>query len=338
MMDVCNDFGLAVDVSKVGSDPMQFKTSATLYDLAANISKEVLDTTNSILRDSLASIQAIQMLMTQFSAAIGGNVPLYGLAFANGSLSPSASQSRSAPNFNFSDGNNHNFNSGGHIFPNAFGSSVRSSINSSLDHNRYDGLLSSSSSSSASLPTSTARQKQMLDFTADVADIFLGDSSGGRRRSGSAPATSPTAGTASSPSASTTGRIGVALDGSSEESVTTMGARRIGPLTGKLTDSLLECLGQVKSMESALFIASTRVAEAMDAAAAVNLEMEDIITRTRTVAMLTSCHSPSYCGWVRRSAGYSRADKSLSGRCWAVLVQGNLVFMQQPYSTSVSMV
>ena len=76
-------------------------------------------------------------------------------------------------------------------------------------------------------------------------------------------------------------------------------------------------------------------------------ELQAVATKLRQAALVTTSMTPRFCGWIRRSSGFmskpprfgSRATARAEGgntswgvRSWAVLVQGNLLFMTQPYA------
>jgi hypothetical protein len=64
--------------------------------------------------------------------------------------------------------------------------------------------------------------------------------------------------------------------------------------------------------------------------------LDHCVDKLEHFAILTSDLTPSYCGWLRKSHGFSRSDRSVHGpRYWCLLVRETLYFMNQPYAKKV---
>lgn len=64
--------------------------------------------------------------------------------------------------------------------------------------------------------------------------------------------------------------------------------------------------------------------------------LDNCVDKLEHFAILTSDLTPNYCGWIRKSQGFSRSDRSVHGpRYWCLIVRETLYFMNQPYAKKV---
>lgn len=109
-----------------------------------------------------------------------------------------------------------------------------------------------------------------------------------------------------------------------------------GVLANNLSHAILNSYMQVKNVERLLTTSSQDISISLSGIRSVCNELISMIDTVKRCAIVTSCQMPKHCGWIRRSSGFSKPDKTMgTSRCWATLIDGTIYFMMHPYSKIV---
>jgi len=109
-----------------------------------------------------------------------------------------------------------------------------------------------------------------------------------------------------------------------------------GVLANNLSHAILNSYMQVKNVERLLTTSSQDVSISLSGIRSVCNELVDVIDTVKRCAIVTSSQMPRHCGWIRRSSGFSKPDKTMgTSRCWATLIDSSVYFMMHPYSKIV---
>lgn len=306
--ELCHPFGIAVDFSRTGLDPVQMKTNVTVYDVVSILSKKNADVAIAMIQECQTEIQIISDLLANFFDTVNGSTPEFNCSAA---FAASQYSSQSPPPS---------------LSPPPLGSMAsprrKAELNVSqrklagtLDIARlliYDGRaeLNTSTLTSRSIPPDTPQSK------GDPASISK----------------------KSSP-ISNSGSPGAKSDRSEATFSPPLVSQNLTDLAAGLANTMVEGYGALKQIENEMMCASSNVSLALDNALQACIEVDELVERVRVMAVIAAGQTPSYCGWVRRSSAFSKAvDKSTTGsiRSWGVLIQNVLYFMAQPYSCAVS--
>lgn len=64
--------------------------------------------------------------------------------------------------------------------------------------------------------------------------------------------------------------------------------------------------------------------------------LDNSLDKLQHLTILSSNQTPSYCGWMKKSSGFSKSDRSVIGkRYWCLLIRDSLYFLDQPYGKKV---
>jgi hypothetical protein len=109
-----------------------------------------------------------------------------------------------------------------------------------------------------------------------------------------------------------------------------------GVLANNLSHAILNSYMQVKNVERLLTTSSQDISISLSGIRSVCNELVDIIDTVKRCAIVTSSRMPKHCGWIRRSSGFTKPDKTMgTSRCWATLIDNTIYFMMHPYSKIV---
>jgi hypothetical protein len=121
-----------------------------------------------------------------------------------------------------------------------------------------------------------------------------------------------------------------------DETDVTSKANAAGAVSMHMAATVLDAQVNLKSTHIALQNAVLEIETFTESLAEVAKVMRSQLDRVRASSLASLWRSSVYCGWMRKTAGFSKVNaKPSSTRWWTVLTSNMLLFMSQPYSQKV---
>jgi hypothetical protein len=296
-----------MDLHRSGRDPVAIKSNVSILDVTSMVRSGHLDNTLRFINECSKDIKEAKRLMTIFWNIVEDTVPLFesdNIGGSGSNIIPADEKQIQQDVPQFVEGH---IDAGSAISDNLFDSTIPRNIKDVQCHNTVLRVLYPNS-----LTTDGISNENFADerpFT-PLSSVFNED------------------------------------DPNSEFSRQHIHSKKLlclRDLSAELSQTLVGNYSRMKNIQNCLIASTTVVDTTLQGLHSACVDLEATLGKVKFAAALASGYCPTYCGWVRKSSGFSliRLDKTFSSshgqKMWATLVQNNLYFMQQPYSKTVSL-